>query len=338
MFDLVALGAVFLDQEFRFMGSVEQGDKRIVEVAFHEEQRGKDLYVSPGGSAVNTAVQAARLGLKVQVVGRVGRDPFGDLVRQGLEREGVDVGSVFRSEGEGTGVTVILSGRKAHELDTAMITYNGANEILEMTDLNPLPKRMVVEPGERRGVLFIGDFFSLPRLQPDLADWMADARRNGWVTVLDHGRFQRRATPDRVVRDLEICMERVDMYLPSEREIRELTRRDNLGDAMTDVQERYGVRWLVVKRGAGGCRVRCGQVDLDVPAFRVREGGVSALGAGSAFNGAFIAQWLEDPGDLSLAARMANAAGRLRIVSGQPPNRTRLRGFLDKEAQKGQRP
>ena len=337
MFDLIALGAVFLDQEFRFMGSVEQGGKRIVELAFHEEQRGKDLYVSPGGSAVNTAVQAARLGLKVRVVGKVGSDPFGDLIRHGLEREGVDAGGLLQSGGDGTGVTVILSGRRAHELDTAMITYNGANEVLEMPDLAPLPLREKGSGG-RRGAFFVGDFFSLPRLQAGLADLLSDAREKGWVTVLDHGRFLRRTTADRVVRDLQICMERVDMYLPSEREIRELTSRPDLGDAMAEVLERYGVKWLVVKRGASGCRVGYEGGSLDVPAFRVREGGVSALGAGSAFNAAFVAQWLEDPDDLLLAARMANAAGRLRIASGRPPDRARLLNFLEKQARKGAGP
>ncbi len=331
MFDLIALGAAFLDQEFRFMGAVEQGDKRIVELAFHEEERGKDLFLSPGGSAVNTAVQAARLGLKVRVQGKIGADPFGDLILAGLEKEGVDVRSLFRSKRDGTGVTVILSGLRAHELDTAMITYNGANEILETTDLEPLEER---PKGTRKGVFFVGDFFSLPRLQSGMADLLANARKKGWVTVLDHGRFRRSKTPDRVIRDLHVAMERVDVYLPSAREIRELTCREDLGDALTEVQDRYGVHWIAVKQGAAGCRVRSRDMDVEVPAFRIREGGVSALGAGSAFNAAFISQWLQDPDDLHLAGRMANAAGRLKIMSGHPPTRSRLLSFLDKETRK----
>jgi ribokinase len=332
MFDLIALGAVFLDQEFRFMGAVKQGDKRIVELAFHEEVRGKDLFLTPGGSAVNTAVQAARLGMKTRVQGKVGADPFGDLILAELEKESVDVQSLIRSKRDGTGVTVILSGRRALELDTAMITYNGANEILEATELAHLEERR--DEHRKRGVFFVGDFFSLPRLQSGMADLLANARRKGWVTVLDHGRFRRSKTPDRVLRDLDVAMERVDVYLPSEREIRELTRREDLGDALNEVQERYGVHWIAVKRGPEGCRLRSRDVDLDVPAFRIREGGVSALGAGSAFNAAFVRQWLQDPDDLLLAGRLANAAGRLKIMSGTPPTRARLQSFLEKETRK----
>ena len=165
-----------------------------------------------------------------------------------------------------------------------------------------------------------------------MAELLSRARKQGWVTVLDHGRFRRSKTPDRVIRNLEIALEWVDIYLPSEREIRELTSREDLGESLREVQERYGVKWIAVKRGSRGCRLRSFQEDVEVPAFPVREGGVSALGAGSAFNAAFLGQWREDPGDLYGAGRFANAAGRLKIVSGQQPTRKRLMNFLEKES------
>jgi len=333
MFDMIALGAVFLDQEFRFMGAVEKGDKRIVEVAFQEEERGKDLFISPGGSAVNTAVQAARLGMRTRVLGKVGNDPFADLIFRDLEEEGVDLRHLLRSGRDGTGVTIILSGHRAQEMDTAMITYSGANEILEPGDLEPLEDRR--EGVGTLGIFFVGDFFSLPRLQSSLADQLSEARRKGWVTAMDHGRFRRSQTPERVLRDLRLALERVDVYLPSEREILELSGRDELGDAISEVQDRYGLRWIAVKRGPDGCRVRgpAGD-DVTVPAFRIREGAVSALGAGSAFNAAFLRQWRLSPDDLREAGRVANAAGRLKIMSGHPPSRERLESFLEQEARR----
>jgi len=330
MVDLIVLGAVFLDQEFRFMGSVEQGDKRIVELAFQEEERGKDLFLSPGGSAVNTAVQAARLGMRSRILGMVGEDPFGARVQEALTREGVDTGTLLTSGRAGTGVTVILSGRRGPDLDTAMITHLGVNEMLESADVPDL-----WEPdgsaGDGRPIFFLGDFFSLPRLQPFLPGILSRAQRCGWVTVLDHGRFRRARTPEPVLRDLEMTLSRVDIYLPSEREIQELTGCRDLNDALQEVQDRYGVKWIAVKRGARGCRVRAPEAELDVPGFPVREGAVSALGAGSAFNAAFLFRWRADPGDLRGAGRFGNAAGRLKIVSGQAPALQRLEGFLERE-------
>jgi ribokinase len=331
MFDMVVLGAMFLDQEFRFMGSVEKNGRGIVELAFQEEERGKDLFLSPGGSAANTAVQAARLGLRTRVLGKVGRDPFAELILQGLRREGVDVVDVLASGQERTGTTLILSGKRKHELDLAMVTFNGANETLEIGELERVPAGISPSRGT---VFFLGDYFSLPRLQPDLADLLARARKAGMVTVIDHGRFSRARVAERVLRNLEAAMEYVDVYLPSEREIKEFSGQEDLTEALDLLMEKFGIGVIVTKRGAKGCRVRTASEDHEVPGFPVRDGGVSALGVGSAFNAAFLWQWKKDPADLVRAGTTANAAGRIKIVSGQAPTEKRLRSFLEKEAQR----
>ena len=48
-----------------------------------------------GGSPTNTAIGAARLGLKSALLTRVGGDHMGRFIREQLEREGVAVGSVL---------------------------------------------------------------------------------------------------------------------------------------------------------------------------------------------------------------------------------------------------
>lgn len=332
MTDLVVLGALFLDQEFRFMGSVERDGTGIVELAFQEEQRGKDLFLAPGGSASNTAIQAARLGMKTEILGKLGNDPFATLILQGLEAEGVDTKGVLKADRERTGVTMILSGKRGGELDLAMVTYNGANETFEGSDLEPYLEKE--RDRKKGGVFFVGDFFSLPRMQPSLANLLAGARKAGRITALDHGRFLRSNTADRVLKNLQIALEWVDIYLPSEREIKEFTKRKDLGDALRDILENYGVTWIAVKRGSKGCRLRSLNEDFEVPSFPVRGAGVSALGAGSAFNAAFLWQWQQDPNDPVQAARAANAAGRIKIISGQQPTKKRLMSFLEKEARR----
>ena len=49
MWDMILLGAVFLDQEFRFMESVEQGEKHIVELAFRERKGARISSCLPEG-------------------------------------------------------------------------------------------------------------------------------------------------------------------------------------------------------------------------------------------------------------------------------------------------
>jgi len=47
--------------------------------------------VYPGGSPANVALGLARLGRPVRLWTRLGRDPYGDLIREHLQRSGVDV-------------------------------------------------------------------------------------------------------------------------------------------------------------------------------------------------------------------------------------------------------
>src|SRR3712207_2704022 len=67
-----------------------------VSVDLYPEQIGvslpevKTFAKSPGGSATNAAVAAARLGHRSAVITRVGDDSFGEYVRAALEGFGVD--------------------------------------------------------------------------------------------------------------------------------------------------------------------------------------------------------------------------------------------------------
>ena len=52
----------------------------------------------PGGKGANQAVAASRDGAKVAMIGRVGRDMFGDMMRGSLREAGVDVSGVLDSD------------------------------------------------------------------------------------------------------------------------------------------------------------------------------------------------------------------------------------------------
>lgn len=87
-----------------------------------------EIYRGPGGTAYNQAVAATRLGAVVHVVGRIGADPDGRDIMDGLEAEGVGLAHVGVDADVATGVTVALvePGREART-----VSAPGANARLE---------------------------------------------------------------------------------------------------------------------------------------------------------------------------------------------------------------
>src|SRR5918993_1631614 len=68
---------------------------------------GEDLQVIPGGKGANQAVAAARLGSSVSMLGRVGKDNFGDLLLNNLKSNNVDLQLIQRDDSS-TGTAIII--------------------------------------------------------------------------------------------------------------------------------------------------------------------------------------------------------------------------------------
>src|SRR6056297_1796003 len=69
---------------------------------------GEDLKTIPGGKGANQAAAAARLGVPTALVGRVGKDAYGETLIDQLESFSVDTGQVTTDETCSTGTAVIL--------------------------------------------------------------------------------------------------------------------------------------------------------------------------------------------------------------------------------------
>src|SRR5271168_2101861 len=88
-----------------------------------------------GGSATNTAVAAARLGLRAGLLTRVGADHMGRFVREQLMREGVDVSGV-RSDPERLTALAILGIRDRDTFPLLFYRENCADMALCEEDLD----------------------------------------------------------------------------------------------------------------------------------------------------------------------------------------------------------
>ncbi|MFN2182802.1 MAG: ribokinase, partial [Anaerolineae bacterium] len=87
----------------------------------------------PGGKGANQAVAAARLGAQVAMVGRLGRDAFGDQLRNNLAAGGVDTSFVVQDAGIATGVALIVVDDAGQN---SIVVAPGANMRLSPADID----------------------------------------------------------------------------------------------------------------------------------------------------------------------------------------------------------
>ena len=93
---------------------------------------GATFHVAPGGKGANQAVAAARMGARVEMIGRVGNDSFGALLQDELRRAGVGIDHVCVDANAATGTGHIVLDAKGQNM---IVVASGANERLVAADL-----------------------------------------------------------------------------------------------------------------------------------------------------------------------------------------------------------
>ncbi|MGA1355300.1 MAG: ribokinase [Prochlorothrix sp.] len=111
-----------------------------------ETLTGSNFQMLPGGKGANQAVAAARLGGKVEMVGRVGADAFGQQLRDNLDRAGVGTKGVLTDAQASTGlalITVAIEAAGANQI----VLVPGANAQVGEPELHSLEQQLAEQPG-----------------------------------------------------------------------------------------------------------------------------------------------------------------------------------------------
>ncbi len=96
---------------------------------------GMKFTTAPGGKGINQAVQCARLGANVTMVGKVGNDDFGRKMLAVAREAGIDVSHVLTDDTEATGVGVILLEVKGEKTQNRITVCPGANYTITAQEL-----------------------------------------------------------------------------------------------------------------------------------------------------------------------------------------------------------
>jgi sugar/nucleoside kinase (ribokinase family) len=250
-----------------------------------------------GGCAINAATTLARLGLPVEVIGKVGADPLGDFLVNALVERGIGSRGVKRAETVGTSATMIMVDEQGERRYVHCI---GANADLRRDDID-------MEIIEGASLLHVAGALVMPGIdgQPS-AGILKRAKAVGVTTFMDTvwddtGRWSR----------LEPCLPHLDAFVPTIEEAQAVTGLDDPVEVGRKLLDR-GVGMVGLKMAALGCLVmdQSGAV-IRLPAFEVEA--VDTTGAGDAFAAGFIAGVLHNWA-LERTATFANAVAALCVT------------------------
>ncbi len=260
--DAIGFGALNLDKIY------------LVDKIPKAEEEGyvKDLQLHPGGSAANTIVGLARLGLKTAYIGKVGSDEDGRILLEDLKREGVDTKCVIRAEGR-SGSALILVDESGNR---AILVDPGVNDTIRFEEID-------LDYVKRFKLLHLTSFIC----------------KNGYDSFISQKKIVREVDrvsfdpgavyAERGLKEMEDILKYTTVFLPNRTEIEMLFGLD-YKDAVEECIG-MGIEVVAIKMGSEGCYIRKGDREYFVKSFKVNV--VDTTGAGDAFNAGFLYGYLK---------------------------------------------
>jgi sulfofructose kinase len=241
----------------------------------------------PGGQIATAMTVCAKLGWKAAYVGSFGDDPFGQLSRDSLTGEGVDISgsrtvvgatnqfALVLVDGRSGERTVLWERHPALTMDPAAVPH----------DVITAGRMLVVDCHETAAATQAARY----------------ARDAGIPTVID---------VEKVRPGITELLQQIDAIIAAEDFPAELTGYEETGKALEAIAKETGAAIVTVTLGSAGSLTLCGGREIRTPAFAVDC--VDTTGAGDAFRGGFAAGCLRAvDGDLEDVLKYANAVAAL---------------------------
>src|SRR5579862_48978 len=135
-----------------------------------ETVAGNAVLYFPGGKGANQAVAAAKLGAPTTLIGRIGKDGFGDQLKAFLAAQGIDLAFLRQTTEAHTGTAIIT----VANTDNTIVVIPGANALVDAAD--------VAAPNLAKGDIAVSQF-EIPL--PTISAFFKRARATGATTILN---------------------------------------------------------------------------------------------------------------------------------------------------------
>ncbi|WP_110950094.1 PfkB family carbohydrate kinase [Pseudomonas bohemica] len=253
------------------------------------------------GGGFNVMAAACRNGMQTVYLGRHGKGRFGDLAREAMAAEGIDVATPG-SEDQDTGLSVALIEPSA---ERSFISYVGSEGGLSRDDLHSVR----VRPED---YVFVSGYSLLHKRKVSaLLEWLGELPEGAGV-VFDPGPLVN--SPDSA--EMQAVLPLITLWTSNCEEALRFTGCEAMADALERLAHWLSSQALIVVRdGPQGCWIRQGGNTQQVRGFPVTA--IDTNGAGDAHAGVLLAG-LAAGLPAEQAALRANAAAAIAVTRWGP--------------------
>ena len=280
---------------------------------------GDTFYRGYGGKGANQAVTVARMGVPVELIGRVGDDSFGAEMIEHLKAQGVDTTNMGVVEDCPSGTAMIFVDAEAQN---EIVVIQGANDRLNAADITEAEDTIA-------GASLVVVVFDIP--PETIKEALRLAAKHGVPTIVNPAPSLPAGT------DMSF-LEGVDLLVLNETEAEALTgvsvdAPDFAEKAIAALRE-IGAKTCILTLGENGALFADADGMWQTPAFEV-DSVVDTTAAGDAFIGGLAAGYRYFA-DTRALTRFASAVAALAITKkgamASLPSRRAVRDFLAQNA------
>lgn len=282
---ITIIGSINLDRTIRVKQMPKPG----------ETMHTKEIFSAGGGKGANQAVAAKRSETVTNFIGAVGNDAAGDMMRELLSEEGINLSGVQTLEKQATGQAYIIVDDQG---ENSIMIHSGAN--------NAFTPQQVKEHAE----LIKASDFVIAQFESTLESTIEAftiARQAGVKTILNPA-----PALEEVPEDL---LKVTDMIIPNETETEILTGIKVTDEASlktaSDHLHQLGIEAVIITIGSKGAFYDVNGRSGIIPAFKVNA--VDTTAAGDTFIGAMSSILAKDFSNLEQAIEYGNKASSLTV-------------------------
>ncbi|MDI6723978.1 MAG: carbohydrate kinase family protein [Methanobacterium sp.] len=258
--DVIGFGALNVDKLYNVNKITHEDEEAFI----------TDFSQFCGGSAANTIIGLSRLGMKTGFIGKISRDPEGNLLLKNLKKENVNTDGIIIEEKGRSGNVLGFVDKKGQR---ALYVDPGVNDSIDISEVK-------LEYIESSKVLHLTSFVGN---SVKAQEWVLDRIGDDITVSLDPGRIYAERGTD----FLKNILNRTDIMLINEEELKYLTgNKYKTFEERAKVLEKYNIDTVVVKIGEKGSYIKDHDEYHYIKPYDVNC--KDTTGAGDAFNAGFL--------------------------------------------------